>query len=423
MLFCNDNRGMQMERTMDIEANGSALQLQCEPIACVRIGFVGLGVRAKRAVHRMMHIDGCRITALCDLVRENIDEAVEIVTGTGGESPDCFTGENGWKELCRKEDVDLVYICTDWASHAKIAVFAMLHGKHVATEVPAATTIADCWRLVDTAETTRRHCIMLENCCYDEFELCTLNMVQKGMLGEIIHAEGSYLHDLRERIETNDDGGRKWSNWQVEFMNCHNGNPYPTHGLGPIALAMGINRGDRMKSIVSVSSKRIAGADAESLSGTMNSSIITTEKGHTILVQHCMTLPRPYSRSFLVSGTEGFAQKYPVPAFAFAPDSDNAIMGNECRVMMDEQCHPFVVEYKKRGMELCGRRWIDYAMDCRLIHCLKNGLPLDMNVYDAALWSCLVELTDTSARGGGVPVEIPDFTRGRWSNNEKKTFS
>lgn len=423
MLFCNDNRGMQMERTMDIEANGSALQLQCEPIACVRIGFVGLGVRAKRAVHRMMHIDGCRITALCDLVRENIDEAVEIVTGTGGESPDCFTGEDGWKELCRKEDVDLVYICTDWASHAEIAVFAMQQGKHVATEVPAATTIADCWRLVDTAETTRRHCIMLENCCYDEFELCTLNMVQKGMLGEIVHAEGSYLHDLRERIETNDDGGRKWSNWQVEFMNCHNGNPYPTHGLGPIALAMGINRGDRMKSIVSVSSKRIAGADAESLSGTMNSSIITTEKGHTILVQHCMTLPRPYSRSFLVSGTEGFAQKYPVPAFAFAPDSDNAIMGNECRVMMDEQCHPFVVEYKKRGMELCGRRWIDYAMDCRLIHCLKNGLPLDMNVYDAALWSCLVELTDTSARGGGVPVEIPDFTRGRWSNNEKKTFS
>lgn len=420
MLFCNDNRGMQMKRTMDIEANGGALQLQCEPIACVRIGFVGLGVRAKRAVHRIMHIDGCRITALCDLVRENIDEATRIVTGAGGESPECFTGEDGWKELCRKEDVDLVYICTDWASHADIAVFAMLHGKHVATEVPAATTVADCWRLVDTAETTCRHCIMLENCCYDEFELCTLNMVQKGMLGEIVHAEGSYLHDLRERIETNDDGGRKWSNWQVEFMNRHNGNPYPTHGLGPIALAMGINRGDRMKSIVSCSSKPVGNG---TLRGNMNSSIITTEKGYTILVQHCITLPRPYSRSFLVSGTEGFAQKYPVPMYAFAPDSDNAIMGDECRVMMDEQCHPFVAEYRKRGMELCGRRWIDYAMDCRLIHCLNNGLPLDMNVYDAALWSCLVELTDTSARGGGVPVEIPDFTRGRWSNNEKKTFS
>jgi hypothetical protein len=175
-----------------------------------------------------------------------------------------------------------------------------------------------------------------------------------------------------------------------------------------------------MKSIVSCSSKPVGNS---TLRGNMNSSIITTEKGHTILVQHCITLPRPYSRSFLVSGTEGFAQKYPVPMYAFAPDSDNAIMGNECRVMMDEQCHPFVVEYKKRGMELCGRRWIDYAMDCRLIHCLNNGLPLDMNVYDAALWSCLMELTDTSARGGGVPVEIPDFTRGRWSNNEKKTFS
>ena len=401
---------MDIER--DIQARGDVLHLQCEPMECVRIGFVGLGVRAKRAVHRMMHIDGCRITALCDLVAENIDETNGIIAQLGGKAPVSYCNDEGWKEVCRQPDVDLVYICTDWASHADIAVYAMQQGKHVATEVPAATTVADCWRLVDTAEATQRHCIMLETCCYDEFELCTLNMVQKGLFGEIIHAEGSYLHDLRERIATNDDGGRKWSNWQVEFMNRHNGNPYPTHGLGPIALAMGINRGDRMKSIVSCSSKPVGGDNA--LTGTMNSSIITTEKGHTIVVQHCMTLPRPYSRSFLVSGTDGFAQKYPVPHFAFAPDSDNAIMGDEFQAMTEKHRHPFVTEYKQRGEALCGRRWIDYAMDSRLIYCLRNGLPLDMNVYDAALWSCLVELTDTSASNGGTPIEIPDFTRGRW---------
>ena len=409
-----------MENNCNKGQQRNVLQLQCEPMECVRIGFVGLGVRAKRAVHRMMHIDGCRITALCDLVQENIDDAKAIISGLGDSTPATYCDNDGWQQLCRQPDVDLVYICTDWASHADIAVYAMQQGKHVATEVPAATTVADCWRLVDTAEETQRHCIMLENCCYDEFELCTINMAQKGMFGEIIHAEGSYLHDLRDRIATNDDGGRKWSNWQVEFMNRHNGNPYPTHGLGPIALAMEINRGDRMKSIVSCSSRTVGDGI---LKGNMNSSIITTEKGHTILVQHCITLPRPYSRSFLVSGTEGFAQKYPMESFAFAPDSDNAVMGEECTSLMEQHRHPFVTMYKERGEELCGRRWIDYAMDCRLIHCLRNGLPLDMNVYDAALWSCLVELTDTSARNGGAPVEIPDFTRGQNYPDGNKLFS
>lgn len=409
-----------MNNGCNIQAKRCVAELRCEPIECVRIGFVGLGVRAKRAVHRMMHIEGCRVTALCDLVQENLEDAKGIIAAAGAETPHCFSGEEGWRELCRHDDIDLIYICTDWASHADIAVYAMQCGKHVATEVPAATTVADCWRLVDTAEETQRHCIMLENCCYDEFELCTINMAKQGVFGDIIHAEGSYLHDLRERISSNDNGERKWSNWQVEFMGKHNGNPYPTHGLGPIALAMDINRGDRMKSIVSVSSVRVG--DEDGLSGTMNSSLITTEKGKTILVQHCISLPRPYSRSFLISGTEGFAQKYPVPMYAFAQDSENAITGSACNELLERYRHPFVAQYKERGTELCDRRWIDYAMDCRLIYCLRNGLPLDMNVYDAALWSCLVELTDTSANNGGSPVEIPDFTRGRWSDENRKNL-
>lgn len=416
-LFILRNKGcrnMNSNRLYD-----SVSQLQCEPLDVVRVGFVGLGVRAKRAVMRMMHIEGCSITAICDLVPENIEETKSIISQYGGKEPICLSGNEGWKELCRLPNIDLVYICTDWASHADIALYAMEQGKHVATEVPAATTIADCWRIVDTAEKHRRHFIMLENCCYDEFELCVLNMAQKGVLGEIIHAEGSYLHDLRDRIATNDEGGRKWSNWQVEFMSKHNGNPYPTHGLGPIALAMGINRGDKMKSIVSCSTKAVGD---NTLQGNMNSSIITTEKGHTILVQHCITLPRPYSRAFLVSGTEGFAQKYPVPHFAFAPESDKILMGEDCTTLLEQHRHPYVTMYKERGTELCGRRWIDFAMDSRLIHCLRNGLPLDMNVYDAVLWSCLVELTDISASNGGAPVEIPDFTRGGWRDNKNSIF-
>ena len=401
-----------MDNSGNIQAKRCVAELRCEPIECVRIGFIGLGVRAKRAVHRMMHIEGCKVTALCDLVQENLEDAKGIIVAAGGENPLCFSGKEGWRELCEHDDIDLVYICTDWASHADMAVYAMQCGKHVATEVPAATTIDECWKLVDTAEETQRHCIMLENCCYDEFELCTINMVKQGVFGDIIHAEGSYLHDLRERISSNDNGERKWSNWQVEFMNKHNGNPYPTHGLGPVAIAMNINRGDRMKSIVSVSSMRVG--DKDGLSGTMNSSLITTEKGKTILVQHCISLPRPYSRSFLISGTEGFAQKYPMPMYAFSPDSENMITGAACDEIVEKHMHPFVATYKERGVELCDRRWIDYVMDSRLIHCLRNGLPLDMNVYDAALWSSLVELTYISANNGGTPVEIPDFTRGGW---------
>ena len=411
-----------MGNDSNIKEQRSVLQLQCEPLECVRVGFVGLGVRAKRAVHRMMHIDGCRIVALCDFVEENIDDAKAIIAEQGGETPVSYCSRDGWKELCGQSDVDLVYICTDWASHADIAVYAMQCGKHVATEVPAATTVEDCWRLVDTAEETQRHCIMLENCCYDEFEMALLNMTSQGLLGEIIHAEGSYLHDLRERISSNDNGERKWSNWQVEFMGRHNGNPYPTHGLGPIALAMDIHRGDRMKSIVSVSSKRVGEEGSGNLSSTMNSSIITTEKGKTILVQHCISLPRPYSRSFLLSGTDGFAQKYPIPQLAFTPDSEEPITGDACQSLINKYRHPVVEKYKERGEELCDRRWIDYAMDSRLIHCLRNGLPLDMNVYDAALWSCLVELTDISANNGGTPVEIPDFTRGKWNKEKSHEF-
>lgn len=402
----------------------NVLLLRCEPLERVRIGFIGLGVRAKRAIERMMHIEGAVVTAICDFVELNIEEAQSIITSSGKEPATTYCDSEGWMRVCESPDIDLVYICTDWLSHAKIAVHAMNCGKHVALEVPAAMTIDECWSLVDTAEKRRRHCIMLENCCYDEFELTLLNMAQQGVLGEIIHAEGSYLHDLRERIASNDQGGRRWTNWQTDFLKGHDGNPYPTHGLGPIALAMGIHRGDRMNSIVSVSSKRVScGDDSNALSGNMNTSIITTEKGHTIVVQHCISLPHPYSRSFLLSGTKGFAQKYPLPHIAIDPDGERAITGEELNNILGKYCHPFVKAYKDFGERLCGRRWIDYAMDSRLIYCLRNGLPLDMDVYDAAEWSCLVELTERSSQQGGAPIEFPDFTRGHWDRINGVSFA
>ena len=399
----------------------SLIGFSCEPLDRVRIGFIGVGARGQLAVERMADIDGADVVAVNDFIEENIAAACAIVERYGATRPTTYIGKEGWQNLCTLPEVDLVYISTDWVSHAEIAIYALEQGKHVALEVPAAMSVADCWRLVDAAERAQRHCMMLENCCYDEFELATLNMAQKGLFGDLVHAEASYIHDLRERISLNDNGHRRWKNWQVEYMATHIANFYPTHGLGPVALALGIHRGDRMKSLVSLSSRTIG--KPEEFCGTMNSSIIKTERGRTILLQHGIALPRPYSRSFLLSGTKGYVQKYPAPYMAFAPDTTDLLSGERCAALVEEHKHPFIEQYKARGEELCGKRWIDYVMDSRLIYCLRNGLPLDMDVYDAAEWSSLVELTEQSALAGGAPVEIPDFTRGEWNKVQGFEFA
>ena len=412
-----------MEESKISRPNGtkSVLGLRCAPMERVRIGFIGVGARGRFAVERMSDIEGTDVVAVCDFIEENLVESCAIVERYNAPRPATYLGEEGWRSLCQRGDIDLAYISTDWVSHAEIAIYALEHGKHVALEVPAAMSVADCWRLVDAAEKAQRHCIMLENCCYDEFELASLNMAQKGLFGDLVHAEASYIHDLRERISLNDNGHRRWKNWQVEYMATHIANFYPTHGLGPVALALGIHRGDRMKSLVSVSSRTIG--EPDKFCGTMNSSIIKTERGRTILLQHGIALPRPYSRSFLLSGTKGYVQKYPAPYMAFAPDTADLISGERCAAITEEYKHPFVEQYKSRGEELCGKRWIDYVMDSRLIYCLRNGLPLDMDVYDAAEWSSLVELTEQSALAGGAPVEIPDFTRGEWDKVQGFEFA
>lgn len=399
----------------------SVLGLRCAPMESVRIGFIGVGARGLRAVERMANIEGAEVVAVCDFIEANLKASCDVMERYGGKSPVTLLGEEGWKSLCERDDIDLVYISTDWVSHANIAIYALEHGKHTALEVPAAMSVEDCWRLVDAAESSQRHCMMLENCCYDEFELASLNMAQQGIFGDIMHAEASYIHDLRDRISSNDDGHRLWINWQVEYMATHIANFYPTHGLGPVALALGIHRGDRMKSLVSVSSDAIG--DPDKFRGTMNSSIIKTEKGRTILLQHGIALPRPYSRSFLLSGTKGYVQKYPAPYMAFAPDTTDVLSAERCEAMVAKYEHPFVTQYKERGLEICGKRWIDFLMDSRLIYCLRNGLPLDMDVYDAVEWSSLVELTEQSALQGGLPIEIPDFTRGEWDRVQGFEFA
>ena len=180
-----------------VDGQKSVLQFTVDPIENVRVGFIGLGMRGYDAVDRFTYIEGTTIVALCDIEADRVESVQkDVLESRGIARAEAYTGTEGWKQLCDRDDIDLVYICTDWVNHVPMAVYAMQHGKHVAVEVPAATSVAECWQLVDVAEQTQRHCMMLENCCYDFFELTALNMAQQGMFGELIHGEGAYIHNL-----------------------------------------------------------------------------------------------------------------------------------------------------------------------------------------------------------------------------------
>ena len=409
------------------------LQLRCDPIPVVRVAFVGVGMRGIEAVRRFMYLDGVEVKAVCDLSAEKVAKANEILERNNRPKADEYVGEEAWKELCERNDIELVYICTDWSTHTPIAVYAMEQGKHAAIEVPAATTVADCWRLVDTAEKTRRHCMMLENCCYDFFELTTLNMAQQGFFGELVHGEGAYIHDLRF-LNFDEETGYE-NMWRLKENTEHTGNLYPTHGLGPICQIFNIHRGDRMATLVSMSSDQFgmkAYAEEKGLSerlgddfmeGDMNTTVIKTAKGKTIMIQHDVTSPRPYRRIHLVSGTKAYACKYPNPCIAVEPNAHSVVTPAQFDSLMQVYEHPFIKEIGEKAREVGGHGGMDFTMDYRLIYCLRNGLPLDQDVYDAAEWSCLTELTEYSVKNGSIPVEIPDFTRGAWQKINGLSFA
>jgi len=409
------------------------IELRCEPIETVRIGFIGLGMRGSGAIRRYTFLEDVEIKALCDLVPENVEKCRQILVDKGLPEADWYTGEEDWKIICERDDIDLIYVCTHWDLHTPIAVYAMEHGKHVAVEVPAALTIDECWQLVNTAERTRKHCMQLENCNYDFFEITTLNMAQQGLFGEIVHCEGAYIHDLRW---LNFDENGYWNMWRLKHLEKTDGNTYPTHGFGPVCHIMNIHRGDRMEYITSMSSKQFGmtayarekfGEDSdyairEYRKGDMNTSLIKTVNGKTIMLQHDVTSPRPYSRLHAISGTKGFAQKYPRKGIALEPDAHHFLSDMELDSLLKLYTHPIVKDIEQKAKEVGGHGGMDFIMDYRLIYCLKNALPLDQDVYDAAEWSSIIELSRASVENQSMPVRIPDFTRGAYKKVNTVTY-
>lgn len=406
------------------------LQFAAEPIADVGIGVVGLGDRGSGAVHRLSYVPGSHVAAICDVEPDRAEKNLKVLESRGMTAKVYAGDEEVYKQLCEDPDVDLVYICTDWVHHVPVALYAMEHGKHVALEVPSAETLEACWDLVNTSERTRKHCMILENCCYDFFELTALTMAQQGVFGDIIHVEGSYHHNLDPYWD------KYWHNWRLDFNQKYRGDLYPTHGFGPVCQALNIHRGDRLTTLVAMDTdafngpklveKRTGKPCTDFQNGDETMTMIRTAKGKSILIEHDVMTPRPYDRMYQLVGTDGYAAKYPVGQVCLRTEATGEVdyedlefekvyEGDELEELMAKYRNPILTpELEALAKEVGGHGGMDFIMDYRLVYCLNNGLPLDMDVYDLAEWCCVTELSRISIENGCVPVEIPDFTRGDW---------
>ena len=431
-----------MAENVRISGSGKMTTYHDKPLRNLRVGVVGLG-RGQAGISGFTLVPGGYIAAICDINAARRARTLKYLADKKAPTPKIYgdKGPEDWKRMCEDPEIDLIYNSTPWQLHVPIALYAMEHGKHVVTEVPSAFTVEECWKLVETSERTQRHCMQLENCCYGENEMLAFNLVHLGLLGEISHGEGAYIHDLRtanyNKWNEETGSGGYWDYWRLRHNAVHGGNQYPTHGLGPICLDMDINRGDRFDFLVSVDSKQ-AGfeevgkglhADDPWRSGLkvkmadMNTSIIKTVMGRTIMVQHNVGTAHPYSRLNLIQGTRGVLQDYPlrIAIEESLGKGVHAFDEKKTQEIRQKYKHPLWKtrdEIAKR-MPVTGHGGMDFLMILRLSYCLQNGLPLDMNVYDLASWCCLCELTEKSADNRGRSMDIPDFTRGGWKTAPK----
>ncbi len=422
-----------------------AINLTTPKIQTVRVAFVGLGMRGPGAVERWTHIPGVEIVALCDYERDRAEANQGFLKKAGLAPATIYSGAEGYKELCKRSDIDLVYVATDWDHHFPVAKCALENGKNTAIEVPSAMNLEQCWELINLSEKTRKHCMILENCCYDWFEMNTLNMAQHGVFGEILRAQGAYIHNLDDFWDyywKNPDGSDPDKlGWRMKYNKENRGDVYATHGLGPVAQALDIHRGDRMKTLIAMDTKSAHGKEYveqktgkpcnDYRNGDHTTTLIRTEEGKVIEIQHDVMNPQPYNRLYQLTGTRGFANKYPSEGYAVdakqlaaaghQPKVDNLsshgfMPESEKQALEQQYQHPILKKYGEMAKEVGGHGGMDFIMDSRLVYCLQNGLPLDMDVYDLAEWCALAELGTLSMDNNCASVAFPDFTRGHWTD-------
>ena len=391
----------------------------------VRFGIVGTGLRGRSVLGELLAIDGVRITAVCDVTTEKTALAVKMCTDAGQPAPATIVaGDRGFEQLVARDDVDFVYTATPWEWHVRVMLAALEHGKHCGSECPIGTTLDELWALVDASERSRRHCLHVENCNYGETEMLVNRLVHEGIFGEVLHAEAAYLHDLREILFENKDEGL----WRRAWHTRANANLYPTHGLGPVSWYLDIHSGDRYDYLVSVSSPhrglelhREATVKDRSdpkwreqyVTGDLNTSILKTVKGRTVMLQHDVSNPRPYTRHNRVQGTKGAFEDYPPRIYV------EGQAGGERWAPIDQWkarfTHPLWANVGELARRKGGHGGMDFIMAYRLVQTLREGLVPDFDVYDAAAWSAPFPLSQISVATGSAPVKFPDFTRGAWS--------
>jgi predicted dehydrogenase len=403
----------------------------------VKCAFIGVGARGSGHAQQIAAIEGTEVVAISDLYQDLAEKSANICKENGGgtrhKKINLYTdGENDWKKMLKQEKPDAVFVCTPWKLHAPMAIEAMNNGAHVFVEVPLALTIQEMWDIVDTSEKTQKHCMMMENVNYGREELLYLNMCRKGVIGELLHGEASYIHELRGQMNEVERGTGSWRTYH--YAN-RDGNLYPTHGLGPVAQYMNLARGeDNFKFINSFSSpgkgRNLYAAKnfpadhkwnkLDFKGGDINTSIVKTNMGRTIMVQWDETSPRPYTRHNMIQGTKGILAGFPTRialegGVEGGPDSHHEwAEGEQLQKIYEKYEHPLYVRLGELATKMGGHGGMDFIMRYRIIECLRNGLPLDQNVYEGCYWSAVGTLSEVSVAQNGAPQEFPDFTRGNW---------
>jgi predicted dehydrogenase len=396
--------------------------------ASVRIGIVGTGLRGQSVLGELLAIEGVKIVALCDVVPDKVDRAVKMITDAGQSAPARYgPAEQAFEQLVARDDIDFVYTATPWEWHVPVMLAALGAGKHCGSECPIGTTLKDLWALVDASEQAKRHCLHLENCTYGETEMLVNRMVHAGVFGDILHVEAAYLHDLRGILFENRDEGL----WRRAWHTRRNANLYPTHGLGPVSWYLDIHHGDRFDYLVSAGSPE-RGLDVYReatvpdhndpkwretyITGDHNTSIIKTVMGRTVMLQHDVSNPRPYTRHNRLQGTKGAFEDYPPRIYV------DGQTGGERWGAIDEwkkdYTHPLWTAVGELARKNGGHGGMDFVMAYRLVQCLREGLVPDYDVYDAAAWSAPFPLSEMSMAKGSAPMKFPDFTRGTWQTRD-----
>jgi len=406
----------------------------------VRCAFIGVGARGSGHARQFAEIEGVEIVAISDLYEDLAKKAGKECKEKGAgrhKNIALYHGDKDlWKQMLQDVNPDAVFIATPWTLHAPMAIAAMETGVHAFVEVPIATTIDDMWKLVDVSEKTRKHCMMMENVNYGRDELLFLNMCRQGVIGDILHGEASYIHELRWQMEEEDRGT---GSWRTPHYANRNGNLYPTHGLGPVAQYMNLVRTeDNFARLVSFSSPGIGRKayaaknyskdhkwnQLEFKGGDINTSIIKTNLGRTIMVQWDETSPRPYSRLNLIQGTKGTLAGFPT-RIALEGGVEGATEnhhrwaeGDQLETIYEKYEHPLYKRLGALATKMGGHGGMDFMMRYRIIECLRNGTPLDQNLYEGCFWSAVAPLTEASVAQDGMPQEFPDFTKGGWKKTK-----